>query len=199
MITQKEASPCSPALSPHQKVRRAALALFAEKGFHSISLRKLAGELGVQAGSIYNHIKSKNSLLFELIDEHESDLLDAIEMAVPRSCGPLESLLAYTHAHLQFNAEYQQRHLVSRLEFRNLNDQQQQVINEIRNAYHKMLERIILHGVKESIFNPTKIKEKSIIIIAMLNELPNLKYQEPQPSFEHVITLTQEMILGSLT
>lgn len=123
-ITQKEAPPCSSALSPHQKVRRAALALFAEKGFHSISLRKLAGELGVQAGSIYNHIESKNSLLFELIDEHESDLLDAIEMGIPRGGEPLENLLAYIRTHLQFNAEHQQRYLLSRLEFRNLDQQQ---------------------------------------------------------------------------
>ncbi|MFZ8458458.1 TetR/AcrR family transcriptional regulator, partial [Staphylococcus aureus] len=43
-----------------------AAALFREKGFKAASMRDLAESVGVEAASLYNHIKSKTELLHEL-------------------------------------------------------------------------------------------------------------------------------------
>ncbi|MGH8436544.1 MAG: TetR/AcrR family transcriptional regulator [Pseudomonas sp.] len=40
----------------HDRVRQTALELFSTYGYQSTSLRDLANHLGVQPGSIYNHI-----------------------------------------------------------------------------------------------------------------------------------------------
>ena len=40
--------------------------LFKEKGFKAASMRELAEVVGVEAASLYNHIKSKNELLHEI-------------------------------------------------------------------------------------------------------------------------------------
>src|SRR5215218_4619584 len=37
--------------------------LFKEKGYKAASMRELAGMVGVEAASLYNHIDSKNDLL----------------------------------------------------------------------------------------------------------------------------------------
>ena len=47
---------------------RAAVALADEGGFASLTMRKLAKELGVEAMSLYNHVASKDDLLDGMID-----------------------------------------------------------------------------------------------------------------------------------
>ena len=47
-------------------VRKAAT-LFREKGYKAASMRDLAEAVGVEAASLYNHIRSKSELLHELV------------------------------------------------------------------------------------------------------------------------------------
>jgi AcrR family transcriptional regulator len=49
-------------------VLRAAVALADKGGFESLSMRKLAKELGVEAMSLYNHVAGKDDLLDGMID-----------------------------------------------------------------------------------------------------------------------------------
>jgi AcrR family transcriptional regulator len=51
-----------------ERVLRAAIALADEGGFESLTMRKLAGELGVEAMSLYNHVAGKDDLLDGMVD-----------------------------------------------------------------------------------------------------------------------------------
>src|ERR1700750_3043405 len=51
-----------------ERVLRAAIALADEGGFESLTMRKLAKELGVEAMSLYNHVAKKDDLLDGMID-----------------------------------------------------------------------------------------------------------------------------------
>src|SRR3712207_1653112 len=51
-----------------ERVLRAAVALADRGGFESVTMRKLAKELGVEAMSLYNHVAGKDDLLDGMID-----------------------------------------------------------------------------------------------------------------------------------
>jgi AcrR family transcriptional regulator len=51
-----------------ERVLRAAIALADERGVAELTMRKLAGELGVEAMSLYNHVANKGDLLDGMID-----------------------------------------------------------------------------------------------------------------------------------
>jgi AcrR family transcriptional regulator len=51
-----------------ERVLRAAMALADEDGIESLSMRKLADELGVKAMSLYNHVANKDDLLDGIVD-----------------------------------------------------------------------------------------------------------------------------------
>jgi AcrR family transcriptional regulator len=51
-----------------ERVLSAAVALADQGGFESLSMRKLAQELGVEAMSLYNHVASKEDLLDGMVD-----------------------------------------------------------------------------------------------------------------------------------
>jgi AcrR family transcriptional regulator len=51
-----------------ERVLRAAIALADKAGFESLTMRKLAKELGVEAMSLYNHVANKADILDGIID-----------------------------------------------------------------------------------------------------------------------------------
>ncbi len=51
-----------------ERVLRAAIELADTSGIHSLSMRKLGVELGVEAMSLYNHVTSKSDLLDGMVD-----------------------------------------------------------------------------------------------------------------------------------
>ncbi len=54
--------PSTPLLSP-DRIRSVALAIIDRDGLAGLSMRKLAAELGVQAASLYGHVRTKDQLL----------------------------------------------------------------------------------------------------------------------------------------
>jgi AcrR family transcriptional regulator len=68
MATQTEASAKSRAPLSRERVLSAALTLADSGGIASLSMRKLAQELGVEAMSLYNHVANKDDILDGLVD-----------------------------------------------------------------------------------------------------------------------------------
>lgn len=60
--------PSTPLLS-RDRIRIRALALVDAAGLAGLSMRKLAGELGVQAPSLYTHYRTKDELLQDIADD----------------------------------------------------------------------------------------------------------------------------------
>lgn len=51
------------------RIATVALAMVDSEGLSALSMRRLAGELGVQAPSLYHHVSSKDDLLAMLVDQ----------------------------------------------------------------------------------------------------------------------------------
>ena len=54
--------------SNREKILKAAIALFAERGFTNVSQREIAAAVGIKAASIYNHFQSKEAILEEIVE-----------------------------------------------------------------------------------------------------------------------------------
>ena len=86
------------------ELTRAAARLFAEKGYHGTSIGDLAEALGVQKGSVYAHIESKQDLLYETMAEGARAFhagLDAIDDTQPAT----EKIRLALRSHLRVVAE----------------------------------------------------------------------------------------------
>ncbi len=70
METAAQAQPSAEVRVPlnRERVLRAAIALADKAGFESLTMRKLAKELGVEAMSLYNHVANKADILDGIID-----------------------------------------------------------------------------------------------------------------------------------
>src|SRR5438067_13323722 len=83
---------------------RQAARLFAEKGYHGTSTGDLAEAMGVQKGSLYAHIRSKEDLLWEVAREGAAAFnaaLDDVPVGIPAT----ETIRLALRAHLRVVAE----------------------------------------------------------------------------------------------
>ena len=62
-----------------ERVLQAALELADAGGFHSLSMRKVAAGLGVEAMSLYNHVRNKDDLLGAVADHLATEVLADFE------------------------------------------------------------------------------------------------------------------------
>ena len=65
-----------------QKITDAAILLYSERGFDNISMRDIASAVGITAGSIYNHFKSKQDILkgvYEFYAEEHRKVIPSLE------------------------------------------------------------------------------------------------------------------------
>ncbi|HVD25407.1 MAG TPA: TetR/AcrR family transcriptional regulator [Gaiellaceae bacterium] len=86
------------------ELTREAARLFAERGYHGTSIGDLAKALGVQKGSLYAHIESKQDLLYEAVREGAEAFhagLDAVRDDLPAG----ERIRLALRAHLRVVAE----------------------------------------------------------------------------------------------
>ena len=75
--------------------------LFARGGFDATSMRDIAGEAGMLAGSMYYHFPSKNDLIAAVYEEGVAEISAAVDAAVAAADSPWRRLEAACVAHLQ--------------------------------------------------------------------------------------------------
>ncbi|MFN0146022.1 MAG: TetR/AcrR family transcriptional regulator [Dehalococcoidia bacterium] len=88
-------------LGPHS-VLAAARALLEERGLAALTMRELARRLGVQAPSLYFHVRDRDALLSELIDEGVRELGQRLDRAVKDSATTAGALLGMADAYCAF-------------------------------------------------------------------------------------------------
>lgn len=86
------------------ELTREAARLFAERGYHGTSIGDLARALGVQKGSLYAHIESKQDLLYEAMREGAQAFHAALD-AIPDDLKVTERIRLALRAHLRVVAE----------------------------------------------------------------------------------------------
>ena len=86
------------------ELTREAARLFAEKGYHGTSIGDLAEAMGVQKGSLYAHIDSKQDLLYEAMREGAEAFHAALD-AIPEELPATEKIRLALRGHLRVVAE----------------------------------------------------------------------------------------------
>ncbi|TQM93300.1 TetR/AcrR family transcriptional regulator [Roseinatronobacter monicus] len=149
------------------RIRAAALRLFARHGYAAVSMRQIATEVGVQAGTLYLYTPDKQSLLFDLMQQHMQDLL--AELAIlPPATTPLADLENFTRFHIRFHQARSDAVFISYMELRNLEPANFDRIEALRRDYEAHLVTILARGKAAHVFELPDTKLATFAVIAML-------------------------------
>jgi AcrR family transcriptional regulator len=128
---------------------KAGAALFREKGFGAASMRDLAENLGIEAASLYNHIRSKNEILESIcfnVANRFNTYLDEIETGALTPLKKVETLLRF---HIQQMIENYEEVMVSDREWKHLDEPYLSNFRSQRRNYRKRFAAIIEDGIKK--------------------------------------------------
>lgn len=150
------------------RVRRAALGLFARRGYAAVSMREIAGEVGVGAGALYNHFATKQDLLADLMEDHMRALIAAWDESPGAAASPAEALPAFTRFHLRFHRDKSDAVFVSYNELRSLEPQNFERIEALRSDYEARLADVLARGAAAGDFHAPEPKIAAMSLIAML-------------------------------
>jgi len=133
--------------SKKELILRKAAAMFREKGFAATSMRDLAESVGIEAASLYNHIRSKNEILeaicFDVANRFNTNM-ELIEASQPKSIAKVETLLRF---HIQQMIENYEEVYVSDREWKHLEEPYLSNFQTQRRNYRKKFAAIIEEGI----------------------------------------------------
>lgn len=136
--------------SKKELILRKAAAMFREKGFAATSMRDLAETVGIEAASLYNHIRSKNEMLEAIcfdVANRFTENMDAIEAGSQKSITKVEVLLRF---HIQQMVNNYEEVYVSDREWRHLDEPYLSNFQSQRRTYRKRFAAIIEEGIKKN-------------------------------------------------
>jgi TetR/AcrR family transcriptional regulator, cholesterol catabolism regulator len=154
------------------QVRAAALRLFKEKGYHATSMRDIADAVGINKGSLYSYIKSKEDLLVPVFDQAQGMLTSQIEeIAADTEASPTERLKRALHAHVTAVAENLDVLTVYLSEWRQLAAESLATNRNQRERYASMFHQILRDGIATGEFREMDTRIVMLGMIGMCNYL----------------------------
>jgi AcrR family transcriptional regulator len=128
---------------------KAGAALFREKGFGAASMRDLAENIGIEAASLYNHIRSKNEILESIcfnVANRFNTHMDEIETGNMTPIEKIETLLRF---HIRQMFDNFEEVIVSDREWKHLDEPYLSNFHTQRRNYRKRFASIIEEGIRK--------------------------------------------------
>ena len=138
--------------SARQRVREAAVHLFAVKGFHGTGIRDLAEAAQLSSASLYHYMGTKEDLLVSIMVESLDRLLDAGRRLVVESGTPAEALARLVQLHVVTHAMLPEQTIVVDNEIRALSAAARPQVLQLRDQYEQLWRSVIEAGVAAGVF-----------------------------------------------
>lgn len=183
-----------------QDILAAALNLFSEKGYHSVSMQEIAERSEFAIGTLYKFFKGKAELYNALLVEQAISLHDEVMKTVEEIDDDVERLRRY----VQVNAKVFQRHAsFLRLYFIEIRGASYNLMagidHDLRKQYDAFLldtTAIIERGIRNKRFNP--IAAPQDIALALDSILFNLLFRWVENPENHSRPIDPDIILNIL-
>jgi TetR/AcrR family transcriptional regulator, cholesterol catabolism regulator len=160
--------------SRKEQVIRVAAELFREKGYVASSMRDLAQKLGIEAASLYSHIKSKEEILHTLCFDMAADFMISLEeVEKQNNLTATERLSKGIIGHIQVMARDLTASAVFMNEHRHLSQPSLRDFLLLRINYINRFKKMIEDGMAAGEFKTTIDKKLSVMtLFSSLNWMP---------------------------
>lgn len=186
------------ASSRYREILDVSTKLFAEYGFQGTSMDDIATALGVQKGSLYYWIDSKEKLLLETLSDPLTALLRTAE-GISRSTAPAaDRFSSLIHHHCRFVAENPDRMRVFLTEAKWLTGEPYERLRGVRRAYYEAFRRPLDEGRADGSLS---IEEKLVpvhvnLLFAMMNEIPTWFGRDGALTIDEIATHITELVIN---
>lgn len=152
-----------------EQIMQVAARLFKNKGYEATSMRDIAAELGIEAASLYHHIKSKEEILTAICFDMANRFVTALKEVNDIYFNAEERLRMAIQFHVQISCDYLDETAVFLNEWRSLPEPSLSEFKKMRDSYEKQFRIIVKDGETEDIFDNVDEKFAALTILSSVN------------------------------
>lgn len=184
--------------STRDAIRDAAVKIFFERGYSAATVREIASELGIKAGSIYNHYTSKQEILVDLMVRTLDELIVGLDEAIAECNSPTDALRAAIVHHVLFHRTRHREAFVADTELRSLEPEPYQAFTKQRTAYERRIQKILDEGQDQGEFAITDVRVVSYAIITACSAVPTWFRPAGRRTIDQVGEIYADLILRGI-
>jgi AcrR family transcriptional regulator len=181
------------------RILDAAVHLFYERGYHATTMRDIATEVGIKAGSLYNHYAGKQEILLRICLETSRELYDGARAALEGVDDVEEQLRRYIIWHVTFHAERRQASRVTDTQLDFLELKNRKAVIEVRDGHEQLLRDILKRGARQRRWRSNNIAVISIGIATMCTEVDAWYRADGPLTPEQIGTIYADFVRRGLT
>jgi AcrR family transcriptional regulator len=149
-----------------QRVRDAAVELFAERGYHGVGIRELAERAGLSSATLYHYMATKQDLLVAIMTENLEALIESAQAAViGAGADPAGQLRALVELHVCEHARKPLETSVVDGEVRSLVEPHRAEILALRDHYESIWAQVLTAGRRTGAF---AVEDPTVTRMALL-------------------------------
>jgi AcrR family transcriptional regulator len=153
-----------------QMIVDAAVELFRKKGYQTTTLDDVAGELGITKAALYHYVDGKEDLLFTVFNEAVAAIFEGTNRIVAVELPPDEKLRMIIRNHIEnIVIGNQSLMYVFFAEDNQLPERYQSWVRQKKREYDEVVQKIIVEGIEEGVFEPHDPRLLSYAILGMIN------------------------------
>ena len=154
------------------RIYLAARNLFARYGYAAVSMRQIAGEVGVNQAALDHYTPTKQDLLAGLLTRHMEELLAALK-AETLPADPVLALDHFTRFHIRHHLTRPDEVFLSYMELRSLEEGHYDSVTALRSRYEGVLRDILAEGLRRGLFSGIEPAISAMAILSMLTGIRN--------------------------
>jgi TetR/AcrR family fatty acid metabolism transcriptional regulator len=137
----------------HQRILKAAVKVFAEKGFYNSRVSEIAKEANVADGTIYIYFKNKDDILISLFEEEFGQIVENMrkELEKDKEIDVFQKIKRFALLHLSFVAKQKQLGEVLGVEVRQSSKFMKEYINKPFIEYLNLIRSIVIEGQEKGL------------------------------------------------
>ena len=198
--SQSVTSGASPkeAIPTPDRIRAAAIELFAEQGFAATGIREIAGRAGISSSVLYHHVANKEQLLVEIMLDGLSNLLASAHRAVAVPADPATKVARLVVTHMQIEVGYVASSTVIDSEFGALNLNERPRVLELRDSYQEIWRQVLGAGAADGTLDARDIRLSVLLLIDLCNGIGRWFRPNGRLGLEEVLSYAVDCVLGAL-
>lgn len=178
--------------STQRRIERAALVLFAQKGFAATGIRELADAAGLSTATLYHYMGAKEELLHTIVEQTAERLLNGGKQIlddVPRD--PAARLAALVQLHTIFHARQPMETTVLATELRALPSRERRQVTALQTEYEELWSAALTAGADDAVISISDVRVARLALTDMASGVARwYSPRGPTPLAEVIVQLT---------
>lgn len=136
----------------HERIIKAALKIFAKKGFYNSKVSEIAKEAEVADGTIYLYFKNKDDILISVFETEMKKMINNMKKELSGSHDPIEKVRMFAFQHLNMITKNQEWAEVAQVELRQSSKFMREYVKDHYADYLNLFAYIVREGQEKGVF-----------------------------------------------